>query len=150
MLSPGSRAKATFLSRGDNSGTHKREKAIWEIAGIEPSGDWYVVTNDFMLATLKQANEVQGYFMTDSSTWVAAKKDLEKLAVHFKGDLILVNTYHGLCRPEHATPGRRHDAVQFLDFLTTKKAQDKLRSFGVSRYGEPLYHDAEYAARFEH
>ncbi|MFH0821668.1 MAG: substrate-binding domain-containing protein, partial [Pseudomonadota bacterium] len=59
-------AKAKFFSRGDNSGTHKKETDIWKKAGITPSGDWYVVTKDFMKATLKRANDEKGYFMTDS------------------------------------------------------------------------------------
>ena len=61
-------AKARFLSRGNNSGTHKKEMRIWETAGITPTGNWYIITKDFMMATLKKAKEVNGYFMTDSST----------------------------------------------------------------------------------
>ncbi len=93
------KAQANFLSRGDNSGTNKKELAIWKNAGIQPKGEWYMVTKDFMMATLKKANEVNGYFMTDSSTWVAGKKDLGNLRVLFKGDPMLINTYHGLCQP---------------------------------------------------
>jgi len=89
-------AQATFLSRGDNSGTHKKEMSIWDMTGISPSGDWYMVTNDFMMATLKKANQVGGTFMTDSSTWVAGKKGLDNLAVLFRGDPYLVNVYHAL------------------------------------------------------
>jgi tungstate transport system substrate-binding protein len=143
------RAKAKFLSRGDNSGTHKKEMSVWRMCGVEPSDDWYIVTGDFMLATLRKANEVQGYFMTDSSTWVASKKDLDKLAVLFRGDPMLVNVYHGLCRPKDGSPEQKH-AEQFLRFLGTDKAQQVLRSFGVDRYGESMYHDAEYATRFDH
>ena len=144
------RAKARFLSRGDDSGTHKKEMAVWERGGIEPSGDWYLVTDDFMLATLKKANQLRGYFMTDSSTWVAAKRDLNHLALLFQGDPVLVNVYHGLCLPEGNTPGQQRYAEQFLQFLTTKRAQDVLRSFGEDRHGEPMYRDAAYAARFDH
>ena len=57
-------AKATFMSRGDNSGTHKKEMSIWKKAGIKPSGPWYVTTKDFMMATLKRADKENGYFMT--------------------------------------------------------------------------------------
>lgn len=67
--------KAPFLSRGDNSGTNKKERRIWKATGIEPAGDWYVVTKDFMLATLIKADQIDGYFMTDSSTWVAGQYD---------------------------------------------------------------------------
>ena len=72
--------KAPFLSRGDNSGTNKKELRIWKSAGVVPEGDWYVITKDFMMATLKKADEIGGYFMTDSSTWVAGQKDLSGLA----------------------------------------------------------------------
>ena len=87
--------------------------------------------------------------MTDSSTWVASKKDLDKLTVLFRGDPMLVNVYHGLCRPKDGSPEQEH-AEQFLWFLGTDKAQQVLRSFGVDRYGESMYHDAEYATRFDH
>lgn len=142
------RARASFFSRGDNSGTHNKEMAIWQRAGIEPSGDWYLVANDFMLAALKRANEEQGYFLTDSSTWVTAQKQLDQLAVLFQGDPALLNIYHGLARAEPAQPGQASCAEQFLRFLATPEAQAIVRSFGVAEYGEPLYRDAEYAARF--
>jgi tungstate transport system substrate-binding protein len=67
------KAKAKFFSRGDNSGTHKKEMDVWKKADIKPQGDWYVVTKAFMTATLKRANGEKGYFMVDSSTWVAEK-----------------------------------------------------------------------------
>ena len=54
------KTKANFLSRGDNSGTHKKELSIWETAGISPSGDWYIITKDFMMATLQKANAING------------------------------------------------------------------------------------------
>ena len=69
---------AKFLSRGDNSGTHKKEMQIWQKAGIDPSGAWYIVTHDFMTATLKRAEAEGGYFMTDSSTWVAEGRNVPR------------------------------------------------------------------------
>jgi hypothetical protein len=78
--------KSLFFSRGDNSGTHKKEMDAWKNAGVTPSGDWYVVTKDFMMATLKRADKEGGYFMTDSSTWVAARKELSNLKILFRGD----------------------------------------------------------------
>ena len=98
-------AKARFFSRGDNSGTHKKEMDIWKKAGLQPQGDWYVVTKDFMTATLKRANQEKGYFMVDSSTWVAEKKNMPNLKILFKGDKLLVNTYHALCQPPGPPPG---------------------------------------------
>jgi tungstate transport system substrate-binding protein len=142
-------AKAIFLSRGDNSGTNKKELFIWKNAGVEPSGDWYIITKDFMMATLKKANEVGGYFMTDSSTWVAGKKDLANLAVLFKGDPVLINTYHGLCQPEGATP-HQTEACAFVDFVGSDKGQEIIRNYGKELYGEAMYNDAAYAKQYDH
>ncbi len=143
------KAKAKFVSRGDNSGTHKKEKAIWKTAGIEPSGDWYIVADDFMLGTLLKANDAPGYYMTDSSTWVATKKKLNNLAVLFKGDPVLVNVYHGLCQPKGASPEQPY-AEEFIQFLGTDQAQAALESFGVKQYGAPLYHGVDATAEHEH
>lgn len=143
------RAESPFLSRGDNSGTHKKEMALWKKAGIDPGSDWYMITKDFMMATLKKANEINGYFMTDSSTWVAGKKDLSNLTVLFKGDPFLINTYHGLCQPE----GRgEHPALasRFIDFIASEEGQAIIRDYGKDLYGEAMYNDAEYAKQFVH
>lgn len=138
-----------FYSRGDNSGTHKKELAIWEKAGIKPDGDWYVVTKTFMMATLKMANDNGGYFMTDSSTWVAAQKDMPDLKILFRGDPFLINTYHTLCQPEGATAGQPY-ASQFIDFVSSDKGQKIIREFGAAQYGEGLYNDANYASQYDH
>ncbi|SHE99121.1 tungstate transport system substrate-binding protein [Desulfacinum infernum DSM 9756] len=142
-------AEAVFLSRGDNSGTHKKERMIWSKAGIQPRGRWYMVTGTFMWATLKKADEVGGYFMTDSSTWVAARKDLRGLRVLFRGDPLLVNVYHALCAPPQTTEGARL-ARRFIEFLASDQGQRIIRHYGVEQYGEPLYNDAAYAAQFAH
>ena len=142
------RAQGKFFSRGDNSGTHQKEMGIWKIAGIEPSGPWYVVTKEFMTATLKRANDEGGYFMTDSSTWVAEKKNLPKLKILFQGDKMLVNTYHALAQPAGATPGAK-TAAAFIDFVASKDGQDIIRAFGKAEHGESLYNDAEYAKKYD-
>ena len=143
------KAQAPFLSRGDNSGTHKKEMAIWKKAGVAPKGDWYRITKDFMMATLKQANEVNGYFMTDSSTWVAGKRDLGNLTVLFKGDPMLINTYHGLCQPKGATESQEL-AKAFIEFLGSDQGQSVIRDYGRDLYGEAMYNDAVYAAKYDH
>lgn len=143
------KAKVPFMSRGDNSGTHKKEMSLWKMAGIKPSGDWYIITKDFMMATLKRADKEMGYFMTDSSTWVAAKKDLNNLVVLFRGDPYLVNTYHALCQPEGATPEQNFAAL-FIDFVGSDKGQSIIRSYGKDLYGEGMYNDAAYAKKYDH
>jgi tungstate transport system substrate-binding protein len=142
------KAKAPFLSRGDNSGTHKKEMAIWGKAGISPSGQWYIVTKDFMLATLKEANRIKGYFMTDSSTWVVGKKELPNLSVLFRGDRFLINVYHALCQPEGSTQGQKY-ASSFVDFVGSEDGQEIIRNYGKDLYGEAMYNDATYARKYE-
>lgn len=145
------KAKAKFISRGDNSGTNKKELAIWKKAGIKPSGEWYVITKDFMMASLKKANEIGAYFMTDSSTWVKGRGlfGLKELEVQFKGDPFLINTYHALCQPSGATPAAGLGA-KLIDFLGSADGQKIFGTFGKAEFGQPLYNDAAYAAKYDH
>jgi tungstate transport system substrate-binding protein len=143
------KSKSKFLSRGDNSGTNKKELMIWKKAGITPKGGWYIVTKDFMTPTLKRANREKGYFMTDSSTWVVNKKKMDNLKVLFRGDPILINTYHAMCAPAGATPGQKW-ASEFVDFVGSKEGQAIVANYGKKQYGEPLYNDAAYAKKYEH
>ena len=143
------KAKAKFFSRGDNSGTNKKELAIWKKAGIKPQGSWYVITKDFMTATLKRANKDRGYFMVDSSTWVAEKKEVPNLKVLFKGDKLLVNTYHALVQPPGATPGAAL-AAKFVAFVASPQGQKIIQDYGKKRYGAGLYNDAAYARQYDH
>jgi tungstate transport system substrate-binding protein len=142
-------SKAPFLSRGDNSGTHKKEMDIWKASGITPSGDWYIISKGFMLDTLKNADSLGGYFMTDSSTWIEANKTVKRLKILFRGDPVMINTYHALCQPEGATAGQSA-ASQFVDFAASEKGQSLIRNFGKDRFGEGLYNDAEYARQYDH
>jgi tungstate transport system substrate-binding protein len=140
-------AQANFISRGDKSGTHVKEMDIWKKAGITPSGNWYIITNDFMTASLKRANEENAYFMTDSSTWVAEKNVAPKLEILYRGDKFLVNTYDALAAPAGATPGRE-TAVKFIQFVGSDAGQKIIRDYGKNKYSEPLYNDAAYAKKY--
>lgn len=142
-------AEAPFITRADSSGTHKKEMAIWELVGLKPEGDWYIASHDFMTASLMKANELGGYFMTDSSTWVAEKPNAPNLAVLFQGDPFLVNTYHALLPPDATTPGREV-AARFVEFVAGAKGQEIIRTYGANRFGGPLYQDAEYAKQYVH
>lgn len=137
-----------FFSRGDDSGTHKKELSIWKKAGISPSGDWYIVTKDFMEATLRRANAEKGYFMTDSSTWVAEKKNVPDLKILFRGDKALVNTYHALCQADTSVPSVQQ-AAKFIDFVASKEGQEIIASYGKDLHGEGLYNDAAYAKQYD-
>ena len=139
-----------FFSRGDNSGTHKKEMKIWKLAGIKPAGNWYVVTKDFMGPTLMRADKELGYFMTDSSTFFAKKSKIRNLTILFKGDPILVNVYHALvASPERYPKANYGLAAKFVKFISSPEGQKIFREYGKSKYGAPLYNDAEYAKKWE-
>ena len=108
--------QALFYTRADNSGTHKKELDIWKKANITPTGAWYTANKDFMLATLKKADTTGAYFMTDSSTWVAAKKELKNLKILFRGDIFLVNTYNALKQNGTDTPQQKM-SEKFIEFV---------------------------------
>ncbi|MBU3541146.1 substrate-binding domain-containing protein [Polynucleobacter sp. UB-Tiil-W10] len=143
------KAKANFISRGDKSGTHQKEMDIWKKTDITPEGSWYIVTNDFMTASLKKANTDNAYFMTDSSTWVAEKDVAPNLVILYRGDKFLVNTYDALAAPVGSTPNR-DIAVKFIQFVASNEGQTIIRNYGKSKYQEPLYNDAAYAKQYVH
>jgi tungstate transport system substrate-binding protein len=144
------KAQATFFSRGDNSGTHKKEMKIWKLSGIEPAGNWYVVTKDFMGPTLMRADKDLGYFMTDSSTFFAKQSKIKNLKVLFKGDPILVNVYHALVASSQKHPQKNYAlAAKFVTFVNSPAGQKIYREYGKIKYGAPLYNDAEYAKKWE-
>jgi tungstate transport system substrate-binding protein len=140
-------AKANFISRGDKSGTHQKEMDIWKKAGITPEGNWYIVTNDFMTASLKRANADKAYFMTDSSTWVAEKSIAPELQILYRGDPYLVNTYDALVAPVGATENR-DIAAKFIQFVASDEGQAIIRNYGKAQYKEALYNDAVYAKQY--
>ncbi|MCD6297697.1 MAG: substrate-binding domain-containing protein [Deltaproteobacteria bacterium] len=144
------KARAKFFSRGDNSGTHKKEMKIWKKAGIKPHGAWYVVTGDFMGPTLMRADRELGYFMTDSSTFFVKQSKLKNLKVLFKGDPILVNVYHALVVSPEKYPQVNHSlAARFVRFVSSPEGQKIFREYGKSEYGSALYNDAGYARQWE-
>ena len=144
------KAKAKFFSRGDNSGTHKKEMKIWKLAGIKPAGTWYVVTGDFMGPTLMRADKELGYFMTDSSTFFAKQSRIRNLKILFKCDPILVNVYHALVASPETYPKANYAlAAKFVKFISSPEGQKIFREYGKREYGAPLYNDAEYAEKWE-
>lgn len=141
-------AKAPFVSRGDNSGTHQKEMQVWQQAGIQPSGVWYIVTRDFMTASLKRANQEGAYFMSDSSTWIMEKQVAPDLVILYRGDKFLINTYHALVAPPGATPGR-DTAEQFVAYVASPEGQRIIAEYGRQQFGEGLYNDAAYAKQYD-
>ncbi|MBI5923371.1 MAG: substrate-binding domain-containing protein [Betaproteobacteria bacterium] len=141
-------ASANFVSRGDNSGTHQKEMQIWQKAGVQPGGAWYIVTKDFMTASLKRANAEKAYFMSDSSTWIMEKGVAPDLQILFRGDRALVNTYHALTAPPGATAGR-DTAEKFVAYVASADGQKIIAEYGKDKFGEGLYNDMVYARRYD-
>jgi tungstate transport system substrate-binding protein len=142
------KAGARFVSRGDNSGTHQKEMQIWQKAGTQPAGVWYIVTKDFMTASLKRANAEGAYFMSDSSTWIMEKNVAPDLVILYRGDKFLVNTYHALTSPPGATPGQ-DTAQKFIAFVASSDGQKIIAGYGRDRFGEGLYNDEAYARQYD-
>ena len=141
-------AQARCVSRGDNSGTHQKEMQVWQKAGVQPGGSWYIVTRDFMTASLKRADAEGAYFMTDSSTWIMEKGVAPSLDILYRGDKFLVNTYHAIVAPPGSTPGR-DTAEKFIAFVASGEGQKIIADYGRDKFGEGLYNDAAYARQYD-
>ena len=133
-------AGALFLSRGDNSGTHAKEKGVWKAAGINPVGQkWYQETGLGMGQTLNVANEKDGYLIADRGTYLAMKKNL-KLAILKEGDSILLNVYHVIdVNPVKWPKVNVAGAKAFSSFMVSSEVQGIIKTFGVEKYGGPLF-----------
>jgi tungstate transport system substrate-binding protein len=129
---------ATFISRGDDSGTHKKEMAIWKAAELEPAGNWYLSVGQGMGAVLKIANDKQAYTLTDRGTWLAYSDKLD-LVIVSEGDPVLFNPYHVIAiNPDRHQHVKYKLATEYLNFITSKEGQDIIRSFRVN--GEQLFY----------
>ncbi len=129
-----------FLSRGDNSGTHAKEKNLWKAADINPEGQkWYQQTGLGMGQTLNVAAEKNGYTITDRGTYLSLKKNLG-LVILCEGDKGLLNIYHVIeVNPAKFPKVNAEGAKAFSDFMVSKKTQDEIGKFGVTKYGSPLF-----------
>ncbi len=131
--------RATFASRADTSGTHQLEKKLWKEARVEPGGSWYLQVGQGMGATLAIASEKRAYTLTDRGTYLAYRKRLQLDAL-VEQDPILLNIYSVLEAnsakfPRVNAPGGK----AFADFMLSKEAQEVIRTFGVDKFGEPLF-----------
>jgi len=131
---------ATFVSRGDESGTHVKEQALWKKAGLDPSGqDWYLETGQGQGATLQIASEKGAYTLTDRGTFLAYR-DKVGLDILTEGDPFLLNIYHIIS----VNPAKWKDvnvkgAKAFADFITSPEGQKIIGEFGVGEYGQQLF-----------
>lgn len=132
---------ATFASRGDDSGTHKKELALWQAAGVDPavaSGAWYRETGSGMGATLNVATGTNGYCLTDRATWIsfANKQDFR---IHVEGDPQLFNQYGLIVVNPKMHPRVKYAAAQaFVDWLLSDAGQDAIAAFRVD--GKQLFY----------
>jgi tungstate transport system substrate-binding protein len=134
---------APFVTRGDRSGTHVAELALWERAGVAPAGAWYAVYekgSEGNASTLRHADRRQAYTVIDRATWLAIGKELT-LAVLFEKDEALLNFISLVPVSPRKFPKVNHDgALAFVRWLTApEKGQRVIASFGVERYGAPLF-----------
>jgi len=133
-------SRATFASRGDESGTHVKELALWKKAGLNPAGeDWYLETGQGQGATLSIASEKGGYAITDRGTFLAYKSNVD-LEILVEGDPFLLNVYHVITvNPEKWQSVNLEGAQAFADFVTSPEGQKIIGEFGVKEYGQPLF-----------
>ena len=131
---------ATFVSRGDDSGTHKKELDLWKKAEVDPAGQaWYLETGQGMGATLTIASEKAAYTLTDRATYLANRDNLE-LVILSEGDPTMLNVYHVIAvNPEKWPAVNAEGAAAFADYLTSVDGQSLIASFGVEEFGQPLF-----------
>lgn len=135
-------AEANFISRGDDSGTNKKELSIWKKAAHDPNTDkpaWYIESGQGMGATLTIASEKEAYTLTDRATYLANQENLD-LEILVQGDAILLNVYHVMTvNPEKWPEANYAGALAFAEFMTNSDTQDVIGQFGVDKFGQPLF-----------
>jgi tungstate transport system substrate-binding protein len=128
-----------FISRGDESGTHQKEKEIWKKAGVEPAGDWYIRSGQGMGAVLRMADQRRGYTLADRGTFLALGPKLD-LSVVCEGDPGAVNRYSVIVISPERHPHVWKDAAErFARFLLSAETREIIARFGVEKYGQPLF-----------
>lgn len=130
--------KHPFVSRGDDSGTHKKEKNLWPTTDRSPAGDWYLSVGQGMGVVLRIANDKQAYTLTDRGTWLAYRDKLS-LAILFEGDAALFNPYHVILVNPARHPHAKVDlAKAYAAFIRGRQGQGIIGNFRVN--GEILFH----------
>lgn len=138
-----SAGSAEFVSRGDDSGTHKAELNLWKKAEYDPKAAapaWYLESGQGMGATLTIASEKGAYTMTDRATYLANKDNLQ-LEILVEGDNALLNVYHVITvNPEKWDTANYDGALAFLNFMIASSTQEVIEKFGVDKFGQPLFY----------
>ena len=132
-------SEASFVSRGDDSGTHKKEKSLWASAEITPEGDNYISAGKGMGDVIQMTDELQAYTMSDRATYLSLSEVVE-LNVVVEGDPILFNQYGVMAvNPDKNEMINNAGANAFIDWLLSKDTQSMISEFGVEKYGQPLF-----------
>ena len=135
--------QAVFASRGDNSGTHKKELSLWKAAGlpVPEKESWYIQTGQGMLATINIAAERNGYTMTDRGTYIKYESNLKgnpPLKILVEGDAVLLNQYSVIAiNPKHCAKANYETAQQFIKWIAGPEAQKLINDFKL--LGKPLF-----------
>lgn len=130
-------SKSTFVSRGDDSGTNKKELKLWDKAGIKPKESWYLESGQGMGETLRIADEKQGYTLSDRGTFLVTKSNLTILV---EKDKSLLNPYSVIVINRDKFPKVHFEAAKdFAAFITYPEVQKIIGGFGVEKFGQPLF-----------
>lgn len=120
-----------FVSRGDDSGTHKREKNLWKLAGLKPAGPWYMESGQGMSATLRMADEKNAYVLVDRATYLSHRRDL-RLELLTEGDASLLNPYGIIAVSPYRHPHVKYElAMALIAWVTSPRCQDMIGAFKV-------------------
>ncbi len=133
------KTEALFISRGDDSGTHKKEQTIWKKAGVAPMGRWYIESGQGMGVVLQIAHEKNAYTLSDRGTYLAHKNKIE-LETLAEGDPILFNPYGIIAvNPAKHTAVNYVLAMAYIGWVTSPDGQTIIREFGKDRFGQALF-----------
>lgn len=129
--------KTPFISRGDDSGTHKKELELWKISGVSPKGGWYLSTGQAMGAVLRMADDKHAYALTDRGTFLSYR-DKTQLVILAEGGEDLLNPYHVIAVNPKGRPHIRYDlARKYIDYVTGAEGQSIIAAF--KKDGLPLF-----------
>ncbi len=133
--------EATFISRGDESGTHKKELSIWEKAGLTPAGAWYIEAADGMGAVITMADEKSAYTLTDRATWLNVGGDTQLVIVCEKDPSGVLNNQYGvICVNPDKNENINHEGAKaFQNWIVSEAAQELIGAYGVEEYGQALF-----------
>ena len=133
-----SEKEGTFVSRGDESGTHTKEKSYWNEAAITPEGAWYVEAGTGMGAVLQMASETEAYTLSDRATYLSMMDDLDLVIVTEKNDK-MYNQYGVMMVNPEKYPIKEAEVQEFIDWILSDEGQNLIAEYGVEEFGQPLF-----------